>query len=258
LPACPALASVSGPRLHRPIGDGRMSESALPARTQFRLYFALAALMLALAGVGNLIQPLLFQRFFGQLSPILVLLLTTILGFAGLYVLRSQGWFPVSAPKRESAIAGLYLLAPLYAAVAIAIDIVARFPRDINVLFPGSLFYYPSIGFVAEVFFHILPAALVLSALPFLFRKARRETLLWSSIAVVALVEPIFQSALSGSASPLPAWAVILSGLNIFAISVTQLVIFRSAGFIHMYAFRLAYYVLWHLAWGQLRLAALF
>ena len=56
----------------------------------------------------------------------------------------------------------------------------------------------------------------------------------------------------------MPAWAVILSGFNIFAISVTQLAIFRSAGFIHMYGFRLAYYVLWHLVWGSLRLQILF
>jgi hypothetical protein len=235
-----------------------MAESALPARKQFRLYFALAAVMLALAGVGDLIRPHLLQSFFGQNSPILVMLLTIILGFAGLYLLLSRGWFPVYAPEKGHAIAALYLLVPLYAAVAITIDIVARFGRDINVLFPGSLFFYPAIGFVAEVVFHILPAAALLLALPILFRSARRQTLFWSAIVVVALVEPVFQTALAGSASPLPVWAVILSGFNIFAISVTQLTIFRTAGFIHMYAFRLAYYALWHLVWGSLRLAVFF
>ena len=84
-----------------------MAESALPARKQFQPYFALAGLMLVLAGVGNLIRPRLFQGFFGQNSPVLVLLLTTILGFAGLYLLLSRGWFPVFAPEKGHSIAAL-------------------------------------------------------------------------------------------------------------------------------------------------------
>jgi hypothetical protein len=120
------------------------------------------------------------------------------------------------------------------------------------------LFFYPSIGFVAEIVFHVVPIAVILSALPMLFKRAGRETLLWSSIAVVAFVEPVFQSLLPGSVSHLPIWAVMISAVNILAINLTQLTIFRSAGFVHMYVFRLAYYVLWHLVWGSLRLATIF
>lgn len=235
-----------------------MVDVALHASKQFRAYFVLAALVLALGSVGTLLWPDLFRRFFGQLSPFGVLPAIAVLGLFGLWVLSARGWFPVYAPSKGHEVAALYLLAPLYAAVAIAIDIVARFGRDINVQFPGSLFFYPSIGFVAEIVFHVLPMAVLLLALPLVFKGAGRDTLLWSSIVVVALVEPIFQTILPGSSSRLPVWATILSGVNILAINLTMLAIFRSAGFIHMYGFRLAYYALWHIAWGHVRLAMLF
>ena len=236
----------------------RMIDLALHSLKQFRPYFVLAALVLVLTGVGAMIWPALFRRFIGQLNPVLVLILTAILGLLGLWALSAAGWFPVYAPAKGHAVAALYLLVPLYAGVTIAIDIVARFARDINIAFPGSLFFYPPAGFVAEIVFHVLPLAALLLALPLVFKTAGRETLLWSSIAVAALVEPVFQTILVSSSSPLPLWATILSATNILAIDLTLLVIFRSAGFIHMYGFRLAYYALWHIVWGHLRLATLF
>jgi hypothetical protein len=47
-------------------------------------------------------------------------------------------------------------------------------------------------------------------------------------------------------------------GVHVFAINVTQLLLFWRLGFWPMLTFRLTYYALWHIAWGEVRLAVLF
>ncbi len=46
----------------------------------------------------------------------------------------------------------------------------------------------------------------------------------------------------------------MFSGLQLLAFGLVQLYVFRRFGFVSMYAFRLAYYSLWHIAWGAIRL----
>jgi hypothetical protein len=41
-------------------------------------------------------------------------------------------------------------------------------------------------------------------------------------------------------------------------INLVQLTLFRRYDFLTMYAFRLVYYLVWHVAWGHLRLQVLF
>ena len=50
--------------------------------------------------------------------------------------------------------------------VAIIIaDFFIRYPEDINVPVPEALLFYPAVGFVAEIAFHVLPLALLLFVL---------------------------------------------------------------------------------------------
>ncbi len=55
-----------------------------------------------------------------------------------------------------------------FAAVILLVDRLAPFPEDINVPYPGSLFFYPAIAYVVEILFHILPFCLVYFTLRFI------------------------------------------------------------------------------------------
>ena len=59
-------------------------------------------------------------------------------------------------------------LAALLGIVMILVDTKIIFSADMNVLFPESLLFYPAIGFLVEIVFHVLPLAgllLVLNSL---------------------------------------------------------------------------------------------
>ena len=74
---------------------------------------------------------------------------------------------------------------------------------------------------------------------------------------VVAFLEPIFQTAL-GFSQPYPTWVTGYVFVNIFLINLFQLLIFKRYDFVSMYSFRLVYYAIWHIVWGQVRLNLLF
>ena len=47
-------------------------------------------------------------------------------------------------------------------------------------------------------------------------------------------------------------------GLHLFVFGMIQLSLFKRYGFVAMYTCRLAYYAVWHIIWGYLRLQLLF
>ena len=103
-----------------------------------------------------------------------------------------------------------------------------------NVPFPESLLFYPVIGFMAEIVFHVLPLSLLLMALPTIFKNIRLGTTVWISILIVALLEPTFQAVLNVIDAPLIGashqytwWAVGYDWLHIFLINLFQLLMFR-------------------------------
>ena len=111
-------------------------------------------------------------------------------------------------------------------------------------------------GYVVQILFHILPFCLVYFSLGMLLGKASSETIIWVSILIAALIEPIFQ--ITFMIGQDPNWKVAYVGLHIFLISLVELLLFRRYDFITMYTFRLSYYFLWHILWGHLRLNLLF
>ena len=131
------------------------------------------------------------------------------------------------------------------------------FPADVNRPFPDSLLFYPSIGFVVEILFHVLPLTVLLIILTTLFKDLTYEGIIWPCILFVALLEPVFQTAL-GFSRPVSPWATGFVALHIFLLNLCQLLIFKRYDFVSMYAFRLMYYLLWHIIWGVIRLKLLF
>jgi len=149
-------------------------------------------------------------------------------------------------------------LAALFGIIIIPADLLIAFPADINVPFPESPLFYPAIGFFAEILFHVLPLALLLIVLSSVFRAANRNRIIWFSVVAVALLEPVYQTLWMVSLDRYPVWAVTYDALHVLAINLLQLIIFRRYDFVSMYAFRLVYYLFWHIGWGYLRLEILF
>jgi hypothetical protein len=211
----------------------------------------------SLAGILHVSGSPVFRPFFGGVNPLAALLGIAALAAASLGFLLSRGWFDVY-DHRELRTGFLLAatVATLLAIPTILVDVSVPFPIDTNVPLPQSLLFYPVMGYVAETVFHLLPLSLLLLALPAV-RHLSRETALWSCVVLVSLLEPLFQLAWAPSAKQ-PAWANAYVGLHVYVFNALQLYVFKRYDFLSMFAFRLVYYLHWHIVWGYVRLQLLF
>ncbi len=217
-------------------------------------YLGISATLLLLTGILYLRDSGAFHVFLGELNPVLVILALSILGFVLLSSLKSLGFSVYRVGDDRQRL--IYLaLAPVLALVMIVVDILVVFPEDLNLLFPWSLIYYPMLGYIVEVLFHLASTFLILLVFKKLGLLGERSMLL--CILLVSLLEPVFQIGL-GFSHQIPLWAVTVVFLQIYVINLQQLRIFRRFDFTSMYAFRLLYYLFWHILWGNLRLVVLF
>ena len=135
----------------------------------------------------------------------------------------------------------------------IVADTVLGFPADINVTRPAAILFYPAIGFIAEVVFHLVP----LSAVVAVTRRVDHARSVWTPIVLVASVETLFQ-VLAGAGGRHQPWLSIYLAAHMFGFGALQMTLLRRHGFGSAMLMRLAYYVIWHLVWGHARLAILF
>ena len=229
---------------------------------QLDLHWQYAA-YLALALVATIFFVLLvpssgayFRRFLGKTNPILVVAVASVVGVAALWVLRSRFGFAIL--RGRATLKGIALSAVLATAMGVAIviaDLFIRYPQDMNVPVPQALLFYPAVGFVAEIVFHVLPLAVLLLALSPLAGRLERERIVWLGILLVAVLEPTFQVLFAGKAFT---WGAAYTWIHIFVIAFLQLYVFRRFDFVTMYFFRLVYYAYWHILWGVIRLKILF
>jgi hypothetical protein len=197
-----------------------------------------------------------FRRYFGETNAILVTIVASVVGAAALWVLRSSHEFVIL--KGRTTLRGVALSAALATVLGVAIvvaDFFIRYPEDTNVPVPQALLFYPAIGFVAEIVFHVLPLALLLLALNPLVGRLGRERVVWLGILLVAVLEPTFPVLFEGKAFT---WGAAYTWIHVFAIAFLQLYVFRRFDFVTMYSFRLFYYAYWHILWGVIRLKVLF
>jgi hypothetical protein len=197
-----------------------------------------------------------FRRFLGELNPIAMVVISAIVGAVALWFLHARYDFVIFMGK--GTIPGLKLSAVLATVLAIAIvaaDFFIRYPDDANVPLPHALLFYPSIGFVAEIIFHVLPLALLLIILYPLSGWIGRDRFIWLGIFLVAVLEPTFQVTFGGKPFT---WGSAYIWIHVFAIASLQLYVFRRFDFMSMYSFRLFYYLYWHILWGVIRLHVIF
>lgn len=227
-------------------------------RLQYLVFVGLSIGILGLTGIGYSSNNLLFQRFLGRINPLMAFIFVILLGVFLLTYLLSQGWFTI---YRKKNLKGLYRssgLAALLGLIAILVDLKIVFPADMNILFPKSLLFYPAIGFLVEILFHVLPLSVLLIVLTSMFRTMSYGKIIWVCILIVSLLEPIYQTIWMGSSNQYPLWTVVYVGFHVLLINLFQLLIFKRYDFISMYSFRLVYYLFWHIGWGHIRLKVLF
>jgi hypothetical protein len=233
-----------------------MGSARLGPFGQYATYYALSLMALIFTVVLLPSSGPYFRRFYGQLNPILVVVVASVIGAVALWPLQSRHGFAIL--RGGTTLRGIALSAALATALAVAIviaDFVIRYPEDTNVPVPQALLFYPAIGFVAEIVFHVLPLALLLLALNPLAGRLGSERVVWLGIVLVAVLEPTFQVLFGGK--PLT-WGDAYTWIHVFAIALLQLVVFRRFDFVSMFSLRLIYYAYWHILWGVIRLRVLF
>ena len=190
-----------------------------------------------------------YRFLFGELSATLITLVTCALGGLSLVHLDRRGWFSWGDAERMqyAKIVALGLVLPL---PVILVDLVGGFPADINLRSPDALAFYPAIAVVAQMVFHVIPLAVASLA----WRASERAPRL--ALVIAVLIEPVLQVIWGAEQSP--AWANAYVGIHLLAFNVVEVMIFRRFGFLPMYVFRFAYYVVWHIGWGHARLTLLF
>ena len=232
------------------------NEQVLSVRQQYGAYAGLSLTVLGLTAILLPGASASFCRFLGGADPILVVFGAAVTGWAALGVLRKQGGYEIL--RGRTTLRGMIVAAVLATVMGFAIvvaDLLLRYPANINVPWPEALLFYPAIGFVAEIFFHVVPLALLMLLCSPLSRRWTEDRFGWIAIICVAALEPIFQVTFDrGPFDRLDAYTII----HVFVFALLQLWVFRRYDFFSMYGFRLWYYAYWHLLWGVLRLEWLF
>jgi len=214
-------------------------------------FLATSVMAVAVTAWQTRIDRSVFERFFGTRDPIMVMSVVVVLGAIAMAYLQETSEFVVLGPDASSDAATIIAWSvPLFAAAAIGADLLLRFPEDTNVAMPDALRFYPATAVFVEIAFHVAPIAALVSifGMPTGF-----DASFWRIAVPVALIESVLQATYASSIG-----TAAFSAMQLLAFGVVQVWIFWRFGFVWMLGFRLAYYALWHVAWGVARLELLF
>lgn len=204
---------------------------------------ASAAAALALSGAAGVYEP-----YLGEVNPIAALLAASLIGVLSFRSLQYFGWFDARRSDGLAGITAAAAYATLLAAPVIAVD--ARFGIDVaNVPAPQALLFYPSIALLVDVVFHLAPLALLVAALRS-FMSADRAA--FAALICVSALEPCYQVQAALSDQVLSALEACI-WVQVWAVNLAQVYLFRRFGFGSLYATRLVYYFWWHVVWAAFR-----
>ena len=172
-------------------------------------------------------------------------------------IILSRGWFSIYKRENLGQLPRLSILTVLFLSGAIFVDVTFPFPIDINLPFPKSALFYPIMGYVVEILFHIVPLTTLMGFLVKALKNVDREKIIFACILIVSILEPVYQYMLTPLIGK-PLWLDIFDGGRLFLFSFVELNILKRYDFVSMYSFRLVYYLLWHILWGSIRLLILF
>jgi hypothetical protein len=223
-----------------------------------RTEVALLAGAVAAVALATAVDGAAYRFLLGEWPPLPVAAVVVAVSAVALRVLAGAGvgeaGGAAGVPRRPS-LAWISAGGALLTLPAVALDLLGAFPRELNAPLPGALLVYPSIAVLAELVLHVVP----LAAADGMARVAggRAGTgIRRGGLAVACLLEPVMQVLWGVDRSP--AWANACVGVHLLLFNVLGLFILRRRGFPAVVLYRLAYYLVWHLAWGRLRLDLLF
>lgn len=110
--------------------------------------------------------------------------------------------------------------------------------------FPYSIFLYFSGALEIELFYRLIPIALVL----FLFRKIKDGKYMHHAFLVIAVLTSIREPLEQMPAGP--AWFIVYSLATGFGMNYLQAYYFKSQSFISSLSIRLGHYLIWHILNG--------
>ena len=222
------------------------------------IVFGFLSLLIIVLTRSLLLQdPSVFQWLFGTANPYFLITMLAFIGILSLYVLQNRFDLQIIQKLNSKGLMISYGFALLFGVIIIVIDLFFPFSEGINVPFPQSLLFYPIIGYVAEIAFHLVPLTIILTLSTKAFEHSDRKRILLIAIFLVALMDPVFQL-LSGGTGEYNIWITGLITCHIFLVNLFEVNLFRKYDFMTMYIFRLMYYLHWHIIWGYLRLFILF
>ena len=115
-----------------------------------------------------------------------------------------------------------------------------------NAPFPGSVLFYPAGAIIVEIFYRLLPIPVVLWLL-----RGHFQTAAFYVLAVLtSLIEPVQQDLDDVRPETLPMVSTMFA-LD-FALNFSQAMFFRRYGFLASIVVRIAFYLVWHVAYGNL------
>jgi len=199
----------------------------------------------------------IFTTHLGTVNPLVSITIISMVGFVCFNILIKKDWFAVFQAENRGGYGIAAILSIVFCFEAIVLDLVFRFPKDMNILFPNSILYYPIVGFVVNILFHVIIVTIVMGLLWLIAPHVKVEKTIWIAILLTALVEPVYQMIFGVKANGWT-WLVVLTGIHVMLINLAQLFLFRRYDFVSIYAMRLMFYLLWHIVWGMVRLNVLF
>ena len=214
-------------------------------------FLLISLVAIALTAWQAQIDRSVFERFFAAMNPVWVVAGTAAVGALALAYLRAVSELAVFGPGAwTDAVPFIAWVVPLFAVAAIGADLLFRYSEDMNVAMPAALRFYPAIAVVVEIALHAVPIAVLVAIFG---APTGFDATLWRIALPVAALEAVLQAVYAPSI-PLS----VFSAIHLLAFGVVQVWTFWRFGFVSMLGFRLAYYLVWHLAWGTARLSLLF
>jgi hypothetical protein len=129
-----------------------------------------------------------------------------------------------------------------------------------NIDFPGSLLAYSAGGILVDIEYRLFTVPLLLWLISNVLLRGRGQTqTFWVLAAISTLFEPVLQGVglsimAAGVVTPLMLGAYMLTAIPQ---NFAQVFFFRRAGFIASILVRQAYYLVWHIAYGNFLYPAL-
>jgi len=119
---------------------------------------------------------------------------------------------------------------------------------SIQIRFPASALIYPGGALISNIITYLVPLPLVMWIAGLVTRGRWERERFWVVGTLCALIEPMGDLGLSGHPG-----IVALTFAQDLALNLAQVYSFRRAGFASSVALRAAFYLVWHVLWGVLR-----